>query len=70
MAPLRKSATINRGIHIEDAEGGEVWVVWNFGETDTAGTFLAEIVVEYPDGKRETFPHDGYINIQIMENIE
>lgn len=69
MAPLLRPVTINRAAHIENAEAGEVWVVWVPGETDTAGIFRAEFKVTYPDGRRETFPHNGYIGIQILDDL-
>ena len=69
MAPLSGPATISRAAHIQNAEKGEVWVVWVPGETDTAGIFRAEFKVTYPDGRKETFPNDGYISIQIMNDL-
>lgn len=69
MAPLGRQAIVSRGAHIEDAAAGEVWVVWAPGETDAAGVYRAEFEVLYDDGKRETFPNDGYINIQILNDL-
>lgn len=69
MAPPARPATICREPHIENAENGEIWVVWVPGETDKSGTYLAEFKVTYPDGRVETFPSDGYISIQIMNDL-
>jgi len=69
MAPLGRGAVINRAAHIQDAVAGEVWVVWVPGETDITGIYRAEFKVIYPDGKKETFPSDGYISIQIMNDL-
>ncbi|MGI5900830.1 MAG: BppU family phage baseplate upper protein [Christensenellales bacterium] len=69
MAPLSGPATISRAAHIQNAEKGEVWVVWVPGETDTSGIYRAEFQVTYPDGRRETFPYNGYISIQIMNDL-
>ena len=69
MAPLNRPAVISRAAHIEDAAAGEVWVVWAPGETDTAGVYRAEFEVVYQDGRRETFPNDGYISIQILNDL-
>jgi hypothetical protein len=69
MAPLNRPAVISRAAHIENAAAGEVWVVWAPGETDVAGIYRAEFEVTYDDGRRETFPNDGYISIQILNDL-
>jgi len=69
MAPLGRAAVVSRAIYIQDATAGEVWVVWAPGETNTSGIYQAEFKVVYPDGKVETFPSDGYISIQIMNDL-
>jgi len=69
MAPLNRPAVISRAAHIENAAAGEVWVVWVPGETDSTGIYRAEFEVVYQDGRRETFPNDGYISIQILNDL-
>jgi hypothetical protein len=69
MAPLGRLAVIDRVAHIQDATAGEVWQVWAPGETDTAGVYRAEFQVQYPDGRRETFPNDGYVSVRILDDI-
>ena len=69
MAPLNRPAVISRAAHIQDAVTGEVWFVWASGETDIAGVYRAEMEVTYQDGRKETFPNDGYISIQILNDL-
>ena len=69
MASLGRQAIVSRAVHTEDAEAGAVWVVWATGETNIAGVYRAEFEVVYQDGRRETFPNDGYISIQILEDL-
>ncbi len=69
MAPLGRSATVSRAVDIHDALAGEVWVVFAPGETDISGVYRAEFQVVYGDGRRETFPNNGYINIQILSDL-
>ena len=69
MAPLNRAAIISRAAHVEDAAAGEVWLVWASGDTDTSGVYRAEFEVVYQDGRRETFPNDGYISIQIIDDL-
>ena len=69
MAPLGQPAVVSREVDIHDALAGEVWVVFAPGETDISGVYRAEFQVVYGDGRRETFPNDGYINIQILSDL-
>jgi hypothetical protein len=51
------AAKINRGTAtITDAVNGEVTYNWIAGNTDTAGSFQAQVEVIWSDGKPETFP--------------
>ncbi|HWQ76866.1 MAG TPA: BppU family phage baseplate upper protein [Syntrophomonas sp.] len=69
MASISGGIAVNRDAHIEDAAAGEVWVVWAPGETDVAGTYLAEFTVTWPDGRKETYPNGGYIEVKILRNL-
>lgn len=69
MAPLGRPPTISRQVDVHDAEAGEVWVVFAPGETDISGVYRAEFRVAYGDGRKETFPNDGYLSIQILGNL-
>jgi len=69
MALLGRPPVICRQPHIADAEHGEVWVVWAPGETGVSGVYRAEFKVTYLDGRKETFPNDGYIGINIMNDL-
>lgn len=72
MALLGRSVAelvVSRRAHIQDVLTGEVWVVWAPGETDIAGIYRAEFEVIYQDGKRETFPNNGYIGVQIINDL-
>lgn len=42
---------------------------WVAADTDTAGTYQAEFEVTYADASIETFPNDGYIVVQIIDDI-
>ena len=69
MASLWQSVLVDREVDIHDAIAGEVWVVWSPGETDVSGVYRAEFQVVYGDGRRETFPNNGYINIKILTDL-
>lgn len=61
---------ISRGTaSITNAAGGEVTYTWGTVDTDTAGTYQAEVEIVWNDGKAETFPNSGYWDITIVDDI-
>ncbi len=69
MARIGRQPNVSRATHIENAAVGEVWVVWAPGETDISGIYRAEFEVIYKDGRHETFPNNGYVSIQILNDL-
>jgi hypothetical protein len=59
----------NRDAYIADAVAGEVWLIWQPGETQVTGLYRIEFRVTYQDGNRETFPNGGYLLVNILERI-
>lgn len=53
----------------QTADVGEVWVVFQDGDTAISGYYKAEFKVVYSDGKVETFPHAGVIAITIEPSL-
>ena len=61
---------INRGTaQITSAAAGEVTYSWTAIDTNTVGSYEAEIEVIWSDGKAETFPNDGYWDVEIVDDI-
>ena len=52
-----------------DAAGGEVTYQWGAADLDTVGPFEAEVEVTWADGKVETFPNDGYFEVEVVDDI-
>lgn len=42
---------------------------WVSGDTDTPGTFTAEVQVTWPGGRPQTFPASRYVTIQIDKDL-
>ena len=42
---------------------------WIAADTDTVGSYQAEFEVTYADSSIETFPNDGYIRVEIIDDI-
>lgn len=62
---------------IENAVDGEIVYIWNDGDTDTAGRYDAEFMLDYdmPENMSEfdadeTFPSDRYLRIDVVESLE
>ena len=69
MADLRGGVKINRNAIIQDAVNGIVWFIFEANEVDEAGIFRGEFEATYADGRVETFPNEGYINVQINSDL-
>jgi len=52
-----------------DASGGQVKYTWAADDTDTIGSYQAEFEVTFGDGSVETFPNNGYVLIEIIDDI-
>ena len=52
-----------------DPTTGEVTYTWASGDTDTAGSYLGEFEVLWPNSKTQTFPSKGYVTIDIEPDI-
>jgi hypothetical protein len=48
---------------------GAVRYNWLAADTDTVGSYQAEFEVTYADASIETFPNDGYIRVEIIDDI-
>ena len=64
------SVIINKEADIVgNPEEGVVLYAFDDEDLEEAGNFLAEFKATYPDGRRETYPKSGYINIRIEEDL-
>ena len=48
---------------------GEVRYTWGATDTDTVGTYQAEFVVTLVDGRTVTFPNDGYLLVEVTDDV-
>lgn len=63
------AAVIDEDATVVTASTGDVKYVWQAGDTDTNGTYQAEFEVTFATGEIETFPNNGYIEIQVVDDI-
>ena len=63
------AVTVDASAQIIDEETGIVQYNWIAADTDTVGSYQAEFEVTYPDGTVETFPNNGYIRVEITDDI-
>lgn len=51
------------------AVSGIVRYNWSADDTDTVGSYQAEFEVTYADASIETFPNNGYVRVEIIDDI-
>lgn len=51
------------------AATGEVRYDWGTTDTDTNGTYDAEFEVTLGSGRKITFPNDGYLTVEVTDDI-
>ena len=70
MRPLGGTTiTVDASAQIVTEATGIVQYNWIAADTDTVGSYQAEFEVTYPDGTIETFPNNGYIRVEITDDI-
>lgn len=63
------NTTVDAAAVVVSAEAGIVQYNWIADDTDRIGSYQAEFEVTYPDSTVETFPNDGYVRIEIIDDI-
>jgi hypothetical protein len=60
---------VDAAVTIVSPLDGAVRYNWIAADTDTIGSYQAEFEVTYADASIETFPNDGYIRVEIIDDI-
>lgn len=63
-------ADLTGRVNIVNADLGEVEYVFAQRDTKNVGTFKAEWQVLYDNGTIETFPSEGKVEVEVVEEIE
>lgn len=50
--------------------GGRLMYSFNASDTDTAGDYIAEFTAAFIDGSKITAPHDGYIRVRVVADLD
>jgi len=64
------SEDISGNVIVEDSQRGYVEYDWSEGDTKKSGLYHSEVEVEFSNGSIETFPNNGFVEIEILEDIE
>lgn len=64
-----ETAVVDADASIVTAESGIVQYIWDAADTATVGSYQAEFEVTFADTSVETFPNNGYIRIEITDDI-
>jgi hypothetical protein len=65
----QNEVTVNAAMTVVDAVNGIVRYDWADGDTDVAGVYRGEVEVTTADGKRITFPSNGYVAVRVLDDI-
>lgn len=65
-----KTVVISGPMVLEDPVTFLVSYDWDVGDTAVAGVYDAEIEVDWGLGRIETFPNDGYREIELVEELD
>lgn len=60
---------INAAAAFTDRPNGQVTYTWTGSDTDTVATYQGEFEITWSDGGVETVPNDGYLRIEIEDDI-
>lgn len=70
MRPFGSSSiTVDAAATIYDVDNGQVAYSWSSDDTATAGSYEAEFEVTNTDGSIETFPNNGFIAVEITDDV-
>lgn len=70
MRPIGSTTvTVDAAAVIVDEDNGIVRYEWDAADTATVGSYQAEFEVTYIEGDIETFPNNGYIRVEIIDDI-
>ena len=65
----QNTVKVNGYVTALDDDGGRVRYAWQTGDTGTPGIFQGEFEVEYSTAEIETFPNDGFLAMEIIDDI-
>jgi|APHM01.1.fsa_nt_gi hypothetical protein len=57
-------------VSILNEEKGKVQYNWTDNDTEKTGVFEAEFVVNFSNGKEQTYPNNGFIKVYVRQDIE
>lgn len=64
-----RTRKVDRAMTLNDAQH-MVRLAWQLTDTDEEGQFVGEVEVTYlADNSKETFPTNGYINIEVTSDL-
>lgn len=59
----------NRNATLVDVTGGTIQYNWQTGDTNEAGLFKAQFLLQYTSGRTMSVPQSGFIVVEIMNGI-
>ena len=63
------TAKVDASATVVNANNGLVQYNWVATDTNTIGSYQGEFEVTYPDATVETFPNDGFLHIEVLDDL-
>ena len=68
--PTGTTKVDKQAVTLNDASAGDLQYDWTATNTNTADVYEGEFQVTYADASVQTFPNDGYILIDVKDDVE
>ena len=68
--PTGTTKVDKQSVTVNDASAGDLQYDWTATNTNTADVYEGEFQVTYADSSVQTFPNDGYILIDVKDDVE
>ena len=68
--PTGTTKVDKQAVTVNDASSGDIQYDWTATNTNTADVYEGEFQVTYADTSVQTFPNDGYILIDVKDDVE
>lgn len=65
--PRGGDTIVDEPVDTVDPDGGVIQYNWSSGDLTEAGIYRLEFVVTFPNGDTETFPNEGFHDLQITQ---
>jgi hypothetical protein len=67
--PVAGGTVVVKSATVTDAAAGKVKYEWGVGDTDTAGVYAALWRVTFADGRKASYPNQGFFRFAVTDDL-